>query len=486
MEIIGRKYEKSKLEKIFQSDQAEFCAVYGRRRVGKTYLIREFFEKKACVFFRSSGIHKGSFKKQLDKFKKEIEDTFYKGRKGTQLATFTNWHDAFEALKDAIELFVRKQKVIIFLDEIPWMATPKSGLLEAVDYYWNRYWSADKRIKLIICGSAASWIIENVLHDTGGLHNRVTLRLPIDPFSLAETRDYLEYKNIHYSNEQILTFYMCLGGIPFYLNYAEKGLSAIQNINNACFQKKGTLYDEFDSLFASLFNKDDIHKEIISFIAKKREGISRSDIESKFEYKGGRLTERLKELEEAGFITAFIPWKRERGIYYKVIDEYTLFYLTWIAPRSASRISKNINDQYWEILSSKPAWKSWSGYAFEAVCFKHSNQIKKALRIPDGSDFSSWRYSSSNKDESGVQIDLIFDRPDNIVNLCEIKYCNSPFVIDKKYAAHILYREKVYIKETKTNKQIFNSMIVSAGLKKTIYSEEVISSFAVLDDLFKN
>lgn len=241
MIIIGRKYEQKQLQKIFQSDQAEFVAIYGRIRVGKTYLIREFFNKKPCIFFRSSGIHKGSLKKQLEKFKKEIESVFYKGSKGTQLSSFSNWHDAFEALRDAINLFAGKRKVVLFLDEIPWMATPKSGLLEALDYYWNRHWSEDKRIKLIICGSAASWIIDNVLHNTGGLHNRVTLRLPIEPFILSEVKAYLSHKHINYNNDQILTLYMCLGEIPYYLNLAEKGLSAIQNVNNICFSKKRNL-----------------------------------------------------------------------------------------------------------------------------------------------------------------------------------------------------------------------------------------------------
>lgn len=486
MKIIGRQFEKEQLQKIFQSNAAEFAAVYGRRRIGKTFLIREFFNKKSCIFFRSSGIHKGSLKKQLQKFKQEIENTFYKEHKGTRLSSFSNWHDAFEALTDATNLLGGKKKIIIFLDEIPWMATPKSGLLEALDYYWNRYWSEDKRIKLIICGSAASWIISNVLHDTGGLHNRVTLRLPIEPFTLSETKAYLSHKNIHYSNEQILMLYMCFGGIPFYHNFVEKGLSAIQNVNNLCFNKKGMLYDEFELLFASLFKKHEIHKEIITFIANKREGVSRSDIESYFKYKGGHLTTRLKELEEAGFIIAFLPWKKERGTYYKVIDEYTLFYLTWIAPRSASRISKNIDDHYWEVLSSKPAWKAWSGYAFESICFKHINSIKKALHIPNGSEIFSWRHVAENDENSGAQIDLVFDRPDRIVNICEIKYCSSPFIIDKKYATHILNREKIYCRVTKTNKQIFNSMIVSGGLKNTLYSKEIISSAATLNDLFKS
>ncbi|MCX7115664.1 MAG: ATP-binding protein [Gammaproteobacteria bacterium] len=477
--IIGRSYEQKQLQRILQSKEAEFVAVYGRRRVGKTYLIREFFNTLDCVFFRSSGIHKGTLKKQLEKFNAEIELAFYEGRKGAKLAPFTNWHEAFQALTDAIALFAPQKKIVVFLDEMPWMATPKSGLLEALDYYWNRFWSENKRFKLIICGSAASWIIDNVLHNTGGLHNRVTLRLPLEPFNLCDTKAYLHYKHIHYSDEQILTLYLCMGGIPYYLNFVTKGLSAIQNINAICFTKKGTLYDEFDMLFASLFKKHEIHETIITLLAGKREGVSRADIEAHLQLKGGRLTGRLKELEEAGFIVAFKSWKKERGTYYKIIDEYTLFYLTWIAPRATTRVSQQIDEQYWDVLSTTPAWRAWSGFAFEAVCFKHIHQIKKALSIPSGTEISSWR-------DVGGQIDLIFDRPDNVVNLCEIKYCSAPFIIDKSYAEKLQTRGQLYCKTTKTKKDVFYSMIVSGGLKTNMYSEALVASVAILKDLFKS
>jgi uncharacterized protein len=484
MVIIGRQYEQKQLQKIYQSNQAEFVAVYGRRRVGKTYLIRHFFSQKDGIFFRSTGIHKGSLKKQLEKFKKEIELTFYKKKSGMRLAPFLSWHDAFEALKDAIELLAGQQKVVIFMDEIPWMATPKSGMLEALDYYWNRFWSEDKNIKLVICGSAASWIIDKVLHNKGGLHNRVTLRLPLAPFTLAETKAYLRYRHVNYNNDQLLMLYMCIGGIPYYLNFIERGLSAIQNINQTCFQKKGTLYDEFPLLFASLFNKHEIYEQLIRLIAGKRGGLSRSDIENSLDIKGGRLSKRLKELEEANFISSYVPWKRERGTYYKVMDEFSLFYLTWISPRAKSRLSKEMNDQYWETLSSSAAWKAWSGYAFEAVCFKHIEKIQAALHIPHGSEVFSWRHTPATNSEEGAQIDLIFDRPDNIVNLCEIKYYRAPFKLDKKYALKLIEREKIYSKETKSKKQIFHSFIVSSGLAKTMYSEDIIDSVATADDLF--
>lgn len=488
MIIIGREYEQNRLEKAFQSEEAEFIAVYGRRRIGKTYLIREFFENKDCIFLHASGIHKGKMSKQLEQFKKEIESTFYTAHKGINLANFSDWGKAFEALTDAIKLTVRddKKKIVIFLDEVPWMAGPKSNFLVMLDYYWNRHWSIDSKIKLIVCGSAASWMIEKILHDKGGLHNRVTLRLPVEPFTLAECKSYLHYRNINYSNKQILTLYMCLGGIPFYLKFVEKGLSAIQNINRICFHRKGTLYDEFDLLFSSLFQEHEMHEELIRFIGSKREGVSRSEIEHKLAYKGGSLTKRLRELEAAGFIISFIPWKKERGIFYKVIDEYTLFYLTWIACKNSSRISKNIDDDYWEILSQTSSWKAWSGYAFEAICFKHVSQIKKALQIPDGSEVSSWKYlPKKNEKKDGAQIDLVFDRPDNVVNLCEIKYCNTPFKLDKKHAKHFMKQEDIYREVTKTDKQIFCSLISSSGVKNSIYESGIIQSTVTLDDLFR-
>jgi uncharacterized protein len=486
MEIVGRKYEQKQLEKIFESGKPEFIAVYGRRRVGKTYLIREFFNKKKCTFFKATGMQKGTLTQQLENFKKEIEDTFYKDMPGIRLAKLSNWEQAFEALTNAITIFSKNKKVIIFLDELPWMVTPKSKLLEFLDRYWNRYWSENKNIKLIICGSAASWMIKKILSNTGGLYNRVTLRLPIEPFTLAETKAYLNYIKIDYSNEQVLTLYMCLGGIPYYLTLMEKGLSAIQNVNKVCFDRKGTLWKEFDDLFESLFNNYQIHEDIIKKTAKKRYGISRAELESSLSYKGGQLTTILRELTETGFIEEFhLPEKKERGTYYRIIDEYTLFYLRWVASKRSSNTLMYGDDHYWEALSKTSAWKSWAGYTFEGICFKHKKQIMKALHIPDGSESFYWKYIATNvPDDEGAQIDMIFDRPDNIINICEIKYCDKPFAMKKEDADKLSMIAEKYLSKTKKNKHIFYSIIASEGFKKTKNSH-IITSVATLDDLFK-
>lgn len=483
--IIGREYEQAKLAKALASKKAEFVAVYGRRRVGKTYLIRNVFLKKKCIFFQCTGIKDASQLIQIKEFTKEIARTFYKG---LILQAQPNWMDVFEQLTHALESKTQSEKIVLFFDEFPWMASKKTKLLQALDYYWNRFWVSMPNLKIIICGSTASWIVKNILNNKGGLHNRTTLRLPIEPFSLKETHLFLKNQNVRYNDQQILELYMCLGGIPYYLSMVEKGLSAIQNINQMCFQKRGTLLDEFNNLFSALFTHAEIHRAIIEWIATKREGMSREEIESKMATKGGRLTNRLQELEYAGFITSFTPWGHtKKGLYYKVIDEYTLFYLHWIAPTAANRITQELDARYWEEISKTQAWKSWSGYAFEAVCYKHIDNIKRALQISDGTTFMTWRYISKNSplDIAGAQIDLLFDRNDGVVNICEIKYRKVPYKIDREYAMNLKKKEETYKSITKTQKQIFLSIITPLGLVENAYSDD-ISSVATLDDLFLN
>lgn len=484
IKIIGREIEQQKLLKAFSSKEAEFIAIYGRRRIGKTFLVRHFFSHQKGIFFQVSGIHHAPLKMQLNEFKKEIERAFYNQK--INLRTPDTWLEAFEMLTNAMHLFKKNQKVVLFFDEFPWMATKKSGLLQALDYYWNRFWVDQPNVKLIICGSAASWIIKNILNNKGGLHNRVTLKLNLDAFTLQETKLYLRHLGVGLDYNQILTLYMCIGGIPFYLKSIEKGLSVVQNINQLCFKKNGLLFNEFDELFSSLFEEKGQHETLIKIIASKRNGISRMELEKQVHYKGGTLTNWLKELETAGFISSFIPFGRERGTYYKIIDEYTLFYLNWVHPGAQNRLQKEITTHYWEIVSKTPAWYAWSGYAFEAVCYKHIQNIQKALHIPEGSSATTWRYSAPKKtDESGVQIDLLFDRPDNTITLCEIKHSYGPFVIDKEQAQELIKKKETYKKVTKTTKQIFISMITSSQLKKTMYSEELIASESTLEDLFK-
>ncbi|MCX7116201.1 MAG: ATP-binding protein [Gammaproteobacteria bacterium] len=483
--IIGRLDEQKVLQKIMDSKRAEFLAIFGRRRVGKTYLIKHFFLNKPCHFFQITGVKNGSMKEQLHEFTRAVEKTFYP--QGVQLKEPSTWMQALKILSFAIEQSNHKNKVILFFDEIPWLATKRSRFLQALDYYWNTQWSDNARIRLIVCGSAASWVIKNIVNNKGGLHNRITAQIRLDAFSLYETKCFLKYRGIPLNDKQILALYMMIGGIPHYLNQIEKGLSAAQNIDQLCFTKNGLLFNEFNNLIPALFQDEMVYNKLIRLISKQRYGIDRREILKQSKHSsGGRLNQRLIELEEAGFIISFKPYgHRKRGKFYRIIDEYTLFYLNWIEPIVDSVRYQSKPNGYWENLSKSPAWKSWAGYAFEAICFKHIENIRIALHVPVTANIGTWRYiPKKGSDETGAQIDLLFDRDDDVVTLCEIKYSESAFEIDKKYAANLQNKIEVYKKKSGIEKQVFLAMVTSNGMKPTLYFDDLITNQATLADLF--
>ncbi len=477
--IIGRKREQELLENIFNEKRNRFVTVYGRRRVGKTYLINEFFKKKDCLYFHVTGKRNGKLKDQLENFTNVLSKTFFDG---IPLKTPSRWKDALILLTTQLEK--TDKKIILFFDELPWLATQRSGLLDEISYFWNKEWLNMKNLVFVACGSSASWMIKNIIYDKGGLHNRTNLEINLQPFDLALTKVYLHERGIKLTDKHILSLYMAIGGIPYYLDYISGKLTAQQNIQLLFFDKNAPLKGEFNKLFESLFNYADAYKELLEKIAEKPEGISLPKLgdESNLSSIGGLLTERLQKLCDTGFIEKVIPWKQKVGAYYKVIDEYCLFYLRWVknAPANSSM------PDYWTQESNTPKYYAWSGYAFEGICSKHILQIFRALKITHAHSMGSWRYKPQGKNENGAQIDLVFDRNDDAITLCEIKYTDQPFIIDKRYAALLNNKLAVFKKQTKTKKQIFLAMISANGLTKTMYSEEMISGLVTLEDLFKS
>lgn len=477
--IIGRSLEIQRLNRVFTSNEAEFVVLYGRRRVGKTFLIRTFFEKQNCTFFQTTGLQKGNLKKQLKHFGESLSKLF---TQGVPIKEPTSWEEAFKMLSQWTDNIKSKKKFVIFLDELPWMATKRSGLLEALDYYWNRYWSSNPNIILIVCGSSASWLIKNIIYNEGGLHNRCTCEIKLDPFNLFETNAFLKSRGVKLKFTHVLDLYMALGGIPYYLKYIEKGITAHENIQRILFDKKAPLKDEFEKLFRSLFSDSEIYIELIKLIATKKNGMSRSEIErlSKLSPGGGRLTDRLDRLIKSGFIDSYLPWNKERGEYYKLIDEFSLFYIYWVL----NATSKNFTPSHWLKQIQKPTYHVWAGYAFEAVCFKHIEQIIKALHIKTAESTSTWRLMTHKKEEDGTQIDMLIERSDDAINICEIKYTDQPFAIQKSCAVNLEKKMAIFKKTTGTQKQIFLSFISANGIKPTIYSEEIVSGIVTLSDLF--
>lgn len=485
--LLCRKRETDILRRIYSSKEAEFLALYGRRRVGKTYLIKQFFASyKDLIFFEVTGAKNAPMIEQISHFCKSLGETFYSG---APLAVPKNWDNVFAMLKKIIDKQSQKQKIVLFFDEFPWMVTRNSRLLETLDYYWNRYWSFDPRIKLIICGSSASWIIKNIVNNKGGLHNRLTQRIRLEPFTLSESKLFLVNKGVKLNNQQILQVYMMMGGVPYYLKQIEKGESAAQAIERLAFNSDGILLNEFNNLFSALFHESEIHMEILRILVKHKNGVGKTTLLESLNnsYIGSHGVDKLNELEEAGFIKSFKPhFHKRQGVYYKLIDEYVLFYLTWIEPIKDTLQVSSLEHGNWVEAKNTSKWNTWLGYAFEAICYKHLSLIKKALNLTAGAIANTWRYiPKKGSTEDGAEIDLLFDRNDNCITLCEIKYSEEPYSIDKRYASILKRKTAVFNKQTRNKKQLFWAIISVAGLKPTIYSEDMITGSVDLNDFFE-
>lgn len=481
--IIGRKEELAVLYEKAESQSAEFIAIYGRRRIGKTYLIKHFIEQLSGIVFEQTGINKGTNKEQLAVFAKSLSQAFFKGAK---MAVPKNWMDAFDELNNAINDVPKNKRVVIFFDELPWISTKRSGFLKALEHYWNTNWTNRRKLMLIVCGSTASWMLENIIYAKGGLHNRITAKLPLQPFSLDEAKNYLRYRGISLSHNQIVQLYMVMGGVPHYLKGVRKGLSAAQNINTLCFCKGGLLFAEFEILFHSLYDEPEIYIGLINAISKKPKGIDREElIKVTGHTDGGHLNKRLRNLEEAGFISSFLPVSHtKRGVHYRIIDEFVLFYTHWMESLRKRKKGVIASSYHWESLIKKPLWFTWAGQSFEAVCFKHVDRIRKALSIEYiPAVCSDWQYRPEKKTaEQGAQIDLVFDRDDGCVTLCEIKYSEKPFVMTKDFFTELKQKEAIYIEKTRSKKQTFWALISAQGVSSQ--QKGLITQVITLNDFF--
>ncbi len=474
-EVTGREPEKAILDDIIASSTAELAAVYGRRRVGKTYLIKTYLKQQ--ITFEYSGIHNITTALQLSNFTNAMAQQL---NAGIALEEPGDWFSALHLLATLLTRKMRKKKVVIFFDEFPWMQTPKSNFLAAFENFWNT-WAADKpNLACILCGSAASWMIQNVVRNRGGLHNRITRKIPLGPFSLYETEAFLKSRGILLDRYQLIQLYMAMGGIPQYLKQAKPGLSAAQIIDAACFTKSGFLHTEFADLFRALFDGSDRHLKVLRSLAAKPAGLSRNELIKACKLQsGGSTTSLLDDLTESGFITPCIPFGRiSKDSIYKLTDEYTRFYIKFIEPNKAGGRGT------WTKLSNTQSWKSWSGLAFETICQKHTAAIKTALGISGiYTETAVWkgRGSASTK---AAQIDLLKARQDNCINICEMKFYSAPFTMDKKYTVELQQKIQQFKLQTKTKSQLFLTMVSCFGIENNIHSTGFVHHSVTANDLF--
>lgn len=474
MKLAGREQEISLLNGLLEKSQPEFVAVYGRRRVGKTYLIRQVYKEQ--IVFECSGLHQKKMAQQLENFWLTLQETNPNGKPNLPPKT---WLQAFSQLKIYLNTLQGDKKKVVFLDEIPWFETPRSGFLAALDNFWNQYCSKREDIILVICGSAASWIIRKVINDRGGLHNRITTHVQLMPFTLRETKAFLEMNQVHLTLKDIVQLYMCVGGIPFYLKDVQSGKSVPQILDNLFFDTHATLKREFTNLYAALFKNSDQHEQIVAALATKNKGLTRSEISKKTDINtGGGLSILLKELMECGFIKQIFPINHKKGnSLFRLVDEYTLFYFRFLA--------NNKVKSSWLQISNQAAYKIWSGYAFENLCIKHTASIKRALGIGGiVTNEYSWTQKSNEK-TAGTQIDLIIDRSDNCINILELKFYNKEVEINKKYADELRNKVEVFTEQTGTKKNVFLTFLTVFGVKKNKHYLSVVTNQITVEELFR-
>lgn len=480
--IFGRSNEIKILDRLFNSNKPEFLAIYGRRRVGKTYLIHEYFKDKG-VYFSVTGSANSNKKLQLRKFYRELLNRFPDIENPKEPR---DWDEALYALKEAIIKIETTKKVIIFFDELPWLASNRSGFLQALEYIWNQYLSHLNNVILIVCGSAANWIIKKVINNKKGLYGRLSEVIKLNAFSLDETEKFLLSQNVKLSRKQIVELYMTVGGIAKYLTYVQPGDSVAQTINRLCFTPQGQLVGEFNNLYQSLFDDSQKHVQIVKGLAEKKSGVFQRDLLENLKIpSGGQSSSILEELEESGFIAAYPEFlKKSKDKKLWLVDEYSYFYISRMEPVKGSIVLGNDKD-YWLKMNSDPRWKTWAGYAFESICFKHVSQIKKKLGISVIlTSESQWSYRPKDRSEKGTQIDLIIDRKDDCIHLCEIKFYNTEFTIDQSYAKELQRKIDVFREQTQTTKTIFLTLITPYGLKKNEYSTELVNQEITLEDFF--
>lgn len=471
--LVGRKEEREILLKALHSDKAEMVAIIGRRRVGKTFLVNSVYE--GHIVFQQTGVRKATTEQQLRTFTNTLEIL-----SGKSVDTPKDWLDAFFQLRIHLEpLLEKKKKAVLFFDELSWLATPDSGFLDFLGHFWND-WAVRQNVVVVLCGSVSSWIIRKVINDKGGLHNRVTRYIHLQPFTLAEAEAFLQSGNIQLTRYQAVQLYMAMGGIPLYLEAVEPGQSAAQNIDRICFTDSGLLKGEFSRLYPALFEDAHYHIEVVRALAKKRKGLSRSEIIAQSQLpNGGAATRILEELVQSDFIMAYQPYgKKKKDKLYRLIDAYSLFYLQFMEQTTYG------GQGAWLQISQTQAYKVWSGYAFEGICMQHLSSIKKALGISAVYTTAFSYLQKATEEEKGLQVDMLMERADQIIHLFEIKFHNTEFVLSKDYAERLQTRIQAFQRLSKTRKQVFLTFITTFGLKPNKYSTSLVNQSLTLDDLF--
>jgi AAA+ ATPase superfamily predicted ATPase len=473
--IIGRKKEKQLLEDIYHSGAPEFVVVHGRRRVGKTFLVRELFSDR--MTFYHTGLSPAERENEAKTILQRQLEVFFASlvAYGYQGPMPSNWIEAFNRLR---ALLVQKggERQVVFLDELPWMDTARSGFMSAFEHFWNGWGAGQSNLMLIVCGSSTSWINDHIINNHGGLYNRITSEIELLPFTLKESEEFYNSRGMMIDRYDMLQAYMIFGGIPYYMSLLRKGQSLAQNIDELCFSRRGQLSDEFDRLFNSLFVNPEDNKALIRLLFRRKSGMMRSEIASATGGSNGRLTTLLKGLVAGNFISTYRNYgASKRETYYKLTDAFCLFYLSFMDG------GKTTDEHFWSNNLLTGSLNAWRGLAFENLCFAHIAQIKTALGIA-GVHTETMPWKSKAK-EDGAQIDMVIDRDDRVINVCEMKFSTDDYVITRSYDRELRHKLTLFAEETKTRKSLHLTLVTTYGLKRNEYFGRV-QRVVTMDDLF--
>lgn len=455
-----------------ESERSEFVVVYGRRRIGKTFLVRRFFKDNYAFSF--VGKHEMGREQQLTEFAKELMRYSH----STFVPQLKNWTEAFDALQRLLETYNIPGKKVVFFDEMPWMDTPKSDFVSALENFWNGWANMRDDIVLVACGSATSWMVDKLLHNQGGLFNRITQKIYLRPFKLSEMEQYLDEKHFGWNRYQIAQCYMILGGIPFYLTLLNPKLSLLSNIDELFFaDAHAMLRTEYNELYSTLFKRPDNYLAVIRMLTERKEGFTRKEISEKTKLGGAALSKILSDLEQCDFIFSYARYgNAKNNAIYRIKDFYTLFYYKYVNGIDTK------DSLRWTHLSSTPQVSSWQGFSFELLCLLHLDEIKKALGIDRIlNDASAWR---SRQPEQNTQIDLVIERADHNINLCEMKFSSGMYAIDKGYEQKLRERMSIFLAETMTRCSTRITMVTTYGVLQNKHSG-IVNDEVLLDDLFE-
>lgn len=476
MNIIGRKNEINILESLYKSKKSEFVAVYGRRRVGKTFLIRELFKNR--LTFYHTGL--SPFDRYDGNLMHNQIKSFYNSMVSFGLEPEEkpmNWLDAFFMLERALSKIDNGQRMVIFIDELPWMDTPKSLFIMALEHFWNSWCNFRNNVLLVVCGSATSWMVHNLINNIGGLYNRLTDHIKLEPFTLCECKEFFQSKGISMSHYEIVETYMALGGIPMYLEQFKKGLSVAQNLDKIIFNKNAKLSQEFKRLFGSMFINPDAYESVIKAISKKRSGCTRNEIiESMGKSTGGGISKIIEALQENDFIISYKPFGLKKTIKYKLTDPFCLTWLQFMADGKAK-------ENFWVSNYKTTTLNSWRGLAFENVCFKHISQIKNKLECKGVLSTEQPLIVYGDDGKAEAQIDMLILRNDNVVNMCEIKFSKDEFVIDEKYRRKVEARADKLLETLPKKSSVYTTFITTYGIAENMHSC-IVQNSVIMEDLF--